>query len=61
MFSREELDPEANAQDAMKRSPKTLEKLVIISANIISEKKTGAKILRDMTLLNILKVFDSNE
>lgn len=41
-------------QTAMNRSPKTLEKLVNISAKIMSEKKTGARKLSVNILFNIL-------
>jgi hypothetical protein len=39
---------------AIKTSPNTFEKLVSISANIISEKNTGAKMFSERTLLIIL-------
>lgn len=46
--------PVTMTQTAMNRSPKTLEKLVNISAKIMSEKKTGARKLGINILFNIL-------
>lgn len=43
-------------QEAIKKSPNTLEKLVNMSAKMMSEKNTGANIFKDNTLFNILIV-----
>ncbi len=50
----EELCPANTTHEATKKSPNTFEKLVNMSAKIMSEKNTGANILSDTTLLNIL-------
>jgi precorrin-4 methylase len=53
-IKKEELRPATITQEAIKKSPNTFEKLVNMSAKIMSEKKTGAYIFGDKTLFSIL-------